>query len=154
MISFGKFPILSYSKILTVLGATQRRSTPLLRALSYHLNKSSDKFSIHLSTDILFALHRLSFHDQVLIERICDDVVTQLNSEVKSSLVGSLLTSLGQLKYRHEGFVLFLFIISFSVISFKFFLQVVWTLSVIGLTIIGPTFVIRTSSLLLCVSQL
>ncbi|XP_046651669.1 FAST kinase domain-containing protein 4-like [Daphnia pulicaria] len=91
------------TKILTVLGATQRRSTPLLRALSYHLNKSSDKFSIHLSSDILFALHRLSFHDQVLIERICDDVVTQLNSEVKSSLVGSLLTSLGQLKYRHEG---------------------------------------------------
>jgi hypothetical protein len=93
----------------------------LLRALSYHLNKSSDKFSIHLSSDILFALHRLSFHDQVLIERICDDVVTQLNSEVKSSLVGSLLTSLGQLKYRHEGcfsfYLQFIFFCNFIKIS-------------------------------------
>ena len=76
----------------------------MLRALSYHLNKSSDKFSVRLSSDILFALHRLSLHDQVLMERICGDVVTQLNPEIKSSLIGSLLTSLGQLKYRHEGY--------------------------------------------------
>ncbi len=84
----------------------------MLRALSYHLNKSSDKFSVRLSSDILFALHRLSLHDQVLMERICGDVVTQLNPEIKSSLIGSLLTSLGQLKYRHEGY--FLFVIQFS----------------------------------------
>ncbi|XP_057376094.1 FAST kinase domain-containing protein 4-like [Daphnia carinata] len=91
------------TKILVILGATQRRSTPLLRALSYHLNKRSEKLSVRLAADILFALHRLSFHDHLLMERICNDLVTQLTPEVKSSTIGSLLTSLGQLKYRHEG---------------------------------------------------
>ncbi|KAI9554627.1 hypothetical protein GHT06_019900 [Daphnia sinensis] len=83
------------TKILVVLGATQRRSTPLLRALSYHLNKHSDKLSVRLAADILFALHRLSFHDHLLMERICNDLVAQLTPEVKSSTIGSLLTSLG-----------------------------------------------------------
>lgn len=88
---------------MTALSTTQRRSTPLLRALSYHLNKSSEKFSVRMASDILFALHRLNFHDQLLMERICNDLVTQLTPEVKSSTIGSLFTSLGQLKYRHEG---------------------------------------------------
>lgn len=91
------------SQILAILGATQRRSTPLLRATSYHLNKKSGKLSVRVGTDLLFALNRLSFHDQLLMERICNDLVTQLTQEVKSSMVGSVLTSLGQLKYRHEG---------------------------------------------------
>lgn len=67
------------------------------------MNKSPDPLPIRMASDILFALNRLSFHDQALIERICNDLVSQLTPEVKSPLVGSILTSLGQLKYRHEG---------------------------------------------------
>lgn len=76
-----------------------------MRALSYHLNKNSAVIPVRTAADILFALHRLSFHDQVLMERICNDVVTQLTPDLKSTIIGSLLTSFGHLKFRHEGFL-------------------------------------------------
>ncbi len=88
---------------MTEFGASQRRTLPLLRSISYHMNKTSGQLSVRTSIDVLVALQRLSFPDQVLIERVCNDLVAQLTPQIKPSQIGVLLTTLGQLRYRHEG---------------------------------------------------
>lgn len=101
--SLWRLPSPISPKILSAVGMCSRRTLPVLRALAYHLNKSNEPLSVRASTDVLVALQRLNFRDQVLIERICNDLVAQLTPTVKPSQVGVLLTTLGQLKYRHEG---------------------------------------------------
>lgn len=90
-------------QMIVALASSQRRSIPLLRALSYHLSKGSEPLSIQLSVDVLYALSRLSFRDQSLIDRICSDVIPQLTPQVKTSLIRKLFNTVGHLKYRHEG---------------------------------------------------
>jgi len=91
------------AKIVIALASHQRRSTPLLRSLSYHLTKTKEVLPCRLSIDVLYALSRLSFYDQPLIDRLCNDLIPQLTSEMKSSSMRSLFNALGQLKYRHES---------------------------------------------------
>ena len=75
-----------------------------MRALSYHINKSAESLSILDCSNILFALNRLSFHDQALAERTCNDLVPLLNgTEIKPFTLNAIITSLGMLKHRHEG---------------------------------------------------
>ena len=90
-------------QVLAAVGMSSRRTRPILRAIAYHLNKSTEPLSVRASTDVLVALQRLNFRDQVLIERVCNDLISQLTPAIKPSQVGVLLTTLGQLKFRHEG---------------------------------------------------
>ena len=89
--------------MIVALASSQRRSIPLLRAISYHLCKGSEPLSLQLSVDVLYALSRLSFRDQSLIDRICSDVIPQLTPQVKTSFVRKIFNTVGHLKYRHEG---------------------------------------------------
>jgi len=91
------------AKMIVALASSQKRSIPLLRSLSYHLSKGSEPLPIQISIDVLYALGRLSFRDQSLIDRICNDAIPQLTPQVKSSLVRKLFNTVGHLKYRHEG---------------------------------------------------
>ncbi|CAG4946241.1 unnamed protein product [Colias eurytheme] len=90
-------------KVMKALQQKGRRSTPLLRALSYNITKQSENIDLKKSADLLFSMAALNFPDPVLLDRICSDVITNLPSNNdKPAVVNSIIVSLGLLKYRHE----------------------------------------------------
>lgn len=91
-------------KVMSTLAQRKRRSTPLLRSLAFNISSASDQLDLKQSADILYAMSTLNFQDSVLGAKVCADVQTALpsNSE-KSAVVGSVLTSLGIMRYRDLG---------------------------------------------------
>jgi hypothetical protein len=90
-------------KILINLGNNKRRPTPLLQALCYHMNRTNETLSVRKSVDVLYALSQLSFADHSLLERLCNDLANQPVKKLTPGNISSVSSSLGQLKYRHEG---------------------------------------------------
>ncbi|EDV94306.1 FAST kinase domain-containing protein 4 [Drosophila grimshawi] len=88
-------------KVMSTLAQRKRRSTPLLRSLAFNISSSSEQLDLKQSADVLYAMSTLNFQDSVLGAKVCADVQAALpkNSE-KSSVVGSVLTSLGIMRYR------------------------------------------------------
>jgi len=88
-------------KVTQTLAIKKRRSTSLLRALAFNIAKSSEKLDIKQSADLLYSLCMLNFVDENLLQKVCADVVGCLNETLKkSAVVGSIVTSLGLLKYN------------------------------------------------------
>lgn len=91
-------------KVFSTLAQRKRRSTPILRSLAFHVISSKEKLNLKLSADIMFASAALNFHDADLFARVAEDIKDAYSKEVeKSSAVGSIMTSLGLLKYRDTG---------------------------------------------------
>lgn len=91
-------------KVFSTLAQRKRRSTPILRSLAFNVINSSDKLDLKQCADVLFASAALNFHDGDLFARVAKDVKEAYLAEVeKSSAVGSIMTSLGLLKYRDTG---------------------------------------------------
>ncbi|XP_062126611.1 FAST kinase domain-containing protein 4 [Drosophila sulfurigaster albostrigata] len=88
-------------KVMSTLAQRKRRSTPLLRSLAFNISSASDQLDLKQSADVLYAMSMLNFQDSVLGAKVCADVQAELpkNSE-KSAVVGSILTSLGIMRYR------------------------------------------------------
>ncbi|XP_030370255.1 FAST kinase domain-containing protein 4 [Scaptodrosophila lebanonensis] len=88
-------------KVMSALAQRKRRSTPLLRSLAFNISSASDQLDLKQAGDILYAMATLNFQDSVLGAKVCADVQVALpkNTE-KSAVVGSILTSLGILRYR------------------------------------------------------
>lgn len=88
-------------KVMSTLAQRKRRSTPLLRSLAFNISSTTEQLDLKQSADVLYAMATLNFQDSVLAAKICSDIQTALpkNTE-KSAVVGSILTSLGILKYR------------------------------------------------------
>lgn len=88
-------------KVMSTLAQRKRRSTPLLRSLAFNISSASDQLDLKQSADVLYAMSMLNFQDSVLGAKVCSDVQAALpkNSE-KSAVVGSILTSLGIMRYR------------------------------------------------------
>lgn len=91
-------------KVMSTLAARKRRSTPLLRSLAFNISSATDPLDLKQCADIFFAMAMLNFQDSVLAAKVCADIQATLakNTE-KSAVVGSILTSLGILKYRDLG---------------------------------------------------
>lgn len=91
-------------KVMSTLAQRKRRSTPLLRSLAFNISSTTEQLDLKQSADVLYAMAILNFQDSVLAAKICSDIQTTLpkNTE-KSAVVGSILTSLGILKYRDLG---------------------------------------------------
>jgi FAST kinase-like protein, subdomain 1 len=88
-------------KVMSALAQKKRRSTPLLRSLAFNISGSSEELDMKQCADVLYSMAVLNFSDPVLISRICNDVQAGLaKNNDKSAVVGSILTSLGILKYR------------------------------------------------------
>lgn len=88
-------------KVMTTLAQRKRRSTPLLRSLAFNISSNSEPLDLKQCADILFAMAILNFPDSVLTAKICSDIqITLSKNSDKSAVVGSILTSLGFLKYR------------------------------------------------------
>lgn len=87
-------------KVMSTLAQRKRRSTPLLRSLAYNISSSTEHLDIKQCADVMFAMASLNFQDSVLAAKICSDIQIVLPKTDKSAVVGSVLTSLGILKYR------------------------------------------------------
>ncbi|KAH8278588.1 hypothetical protein KR018_005705 [Drosophila ironensis] len=88
-------------KVMSTLAQRKRRSTPLLRSLAFNISSSSEPLDLKQSADVLYAMSTLNFQDSVLGAKVCADVQAALPKNVeKSAVVGSILTSLGILRYR------------------------------------------------------
>lgn len=91
-------------KVMSSLAQKKRRSTPLLRSLAYHISKNSTKLDLKQNGDLLYSMTVLNFPEPVLLERISNDVVETLSmNKDRSAVVGSILTSIGLMKYKDIG---------------------------------------------------
>lgn len=90
-------------KVLSTLGAKKKRSTTLLRSLAFNIGRCSDKMDIKQSADVLYALATLNFPDEVLLEKVSADVRSIMSTTDRPSVIGSIVTSIGILRYRDPG---------------------------------------------------
>ncbi|XP_001950421.2 FAST kinase domain-containing protein 4 [Acyrthosiphon pisum] len=87
-------------KVLSTLGAKKKRSTTLLRSLAFNIGRCSEKMDIKQSADVLYALAILNFPDEVLLEKVSADVRSIMSTTDRPSVIGSIVTSIGILRYR------------------------------------------------------
>uniref|UniRef100_A0A1B6GDU3 RAP domain-containing protein n=1 Tax=Cuerna arida TaxID=1464854 RepID=A0A1B6GDU3_9HEMI len=88
-------------KVLSTLASKKRRSTPLLRSLAFNISSSTEKLNIKQGADALYAIASLNFHNEMLVDKICLDLCDCLMLNNKRAVVGSIITSLGLLRYKH-----------------------------------------------------
>lgn len=98
---------------MATLAAKKRRSTPLLRSLAYNISRSTTKLDLKQSADLLYSMTVLNFPEPVLLERISNDVQESLpTNTTRSAVIGSILTSVGLMRYKDSGKIYFVYIIS------------------------------------------
>lgn len=91
-------------RVLSALAQKKRRSTPLMRSIAYNISSNPNPLDLKQCADLLYAMAVLNFPDSVLISRISIDVQNGLSKNVdKPAAVGSIITSLGLLKFRDAG---------------------------------------------------
>lgn len=74
-----------------------------MRSLAFNIGRCSDKMDIKQCADVLYALAVLNFPDEVLLEKVGTDLRSVLSTNKRPSVIGSILTSLGILRYRDTG---------------------------------------------------
>lgn len=88
-------------KVMSSLAGRRKRCLPVLRSLSYNISINNSQLDLKQCADILYAMAILTFPDTVLTVRVCNDILTGLKmNKDKPAVVGSIMTSLGLLKYR------------------------------------------------------
>lgn len=89
---------------MSTLAQQKRRSKPLLHSLAYNITRNTEALNLKQCADILYSISVLNYPDHVLLSRVCTDIPGGLNiNKDKSAAVGSILTSLGLLKYKDTG---------------------------------------------------
>ncbi|KAH0568839.1 FAST kinase domain-containing protein 4 [Cotesia glomerata] len=78
------------------------REKPLLDSLALHLLTKTDKLDIKQNADILYGMAKLNYPNEALLTKICDELVVLVKKVTKSPVIGSIITSLGMLKYRND----------------------------------------------------
>lgn len=78
------------------------REKPLLDSLAIHLSTKTDKLDIKQNADILYGMAKLNYPNEALLEKICNELVVLVKKVTKSPVIGSIITSLGMLKYRND----------------------------------------------------
>lgn len=81
----------------------QRRIKPLLNAIAYNINQSQTQLTIKNISDILYCMAMLSFPDPGLLCKLVNDLKGSLKTISQSSMIGSIITSLGILRYRDDA---------------------------------------------------
>lgn len=90
--------------MISSLAEKKRRSIILLRALSFNITRSTSSLDLKQCGDILYSIAVLNFPDENLLQRVCIDACKEINNNLqKSSVLGSILTSLGLLKYKDNS---------------------------------------------------
>lgn len=96
----------SFNQVFTTLAQQKRRSASLLRALAYNLSGVPQSLDIKQCGDVLYSSAVLNFYDQNLFEKVCADVCRGLTVDLvqhRSAALGSIVTSLGLLRYKENS---------------------------------------------------
>lgn len=98
-------PVAQMIKLLQALAIKKSRSLAMLQNLSYSISSNSDKLNLKQCADALYALTSLNYFDTVLLTRLTMDITGNLGDGgvAAAAPVGSILTSVGLLKYKDEG---------------------------------------------------
>ncbi|GLH05124.1 Uncharacterized protein GBIM_10735 [Gryllus bimaculatus] len=90
-------------RVLSSLALKKRRSLHLLRALAANISNSSENFDIKQAADVLYAMAVLNFPDKLLLNKAVNDICKCLPDNTRPAVVGSILTSVGILKYKNKA---------------------------------------------------
>ena len=90
-------------RVLYIMARHQRRNTPLLRAITYHLNKGLLNLNIVQMSNLLYACANLSIFNVTLLENISSALLLTPVTAESVHLVPSFLQSLSMLRWRHTG---------------------------------------------------
>lgn len=74
-----------------------------MRSLAFNIGRCSEKMDIKQCADVLYALAVLNFPDEVLLEKVGTDLRSVLPKNDRHSVIGSILTSIGILRFRDPG---------------------------------------------------
>lgn len=89
---------------MSALASKKRRSLSLLRSISYNITKSAQQLDLKQSADVFYSMAMLNFPDENLLSKVSSDVLANLNNSIKgSAVIGSMLTSLGLMRYKNTG---------------------------------------------------
>ncbi|ODM90760.1 Protein TBRG4 [Orchesella cincta] len=102
----NQFTPVEMIKLFIVLGTKRRRPTPLLRSLAYHYSKTEHKAVAKDLVELIYALNELTFADPILMNRICTDLAEDISRIKTTTLISSLMISLGQMRYKNKEILL------------------------------------------------
>ncbi|XP_063981820.1 FAST kinase domain-containing protein 4 [Diachasmimorpha longicaudata] len=102
-VEVGTLPLAQAVQIFCGLAVRQRRPRPLLRGLAENIIKNSSALTIKNIADILYSMARLNFTEEDLLVRLCEDLRKKIPQINQSPIIGSVLTSLGMMRYRDEA---------------------------------------------------
>nr|CAD7199023.1 unnamed protein product [Timema douglasi] len=88
-------------RVLSTLANKRRRSTPLLRSLAFNIGRKTEHLDMKQATDTLYAMSVLNFPDELLLEKVALDLCECVPNNDRSAVVGSVLTSVGLMRYKH-----------------------------------------------------
>lgn len=95
-------PLSQKSRVFSSLAKKKTRSPAVLKALSQSISLSKNSLSLKECSDILFAMISLNFNDETLLSRTSADICRGLaESNDKVAAIGSIITSIGHLKYKN-----------------------------------------------------
>jgi hypothetical protein len=65
--------------------------------------RQTEKLNVKNCADLLYAMAMLNFPDDMLLEKTCDNLCECVAFNQKPAVIGSILTSLGLLRYKNTG---------------------------------------------------
>lgn len=95
-------PLTQKIRVLSSLAKKKARSPAVLKSLSQSIALTKGEFNLKESSDILYALTILNYNDDQLLQRTSSDICREIvQNQDKMAVVGSIITSLGYLKYKN-----------------------------------------------------
>ncbi|XP_031633340.1 FAST kinase domain-containing protein 4 [Contarinia nasturtii] len=88
-------------RVFSSLARKKTRSIVVLKALALSICFDAANMNLKECSDLLFAMNSLNFIDDMLLTRVANDIGVGLPNNVnKMAVVGSIITSVGILKFR------------------------------------------------------
>lgn len=89
-------------KLMSSLATRQRRVKPLLQTLADNISNTKTKLGIKNIADVLYSMARLNFRNELLLKKLSSDLQIVIENVDQSPIIGSILTSIGMLRYRND----------------------------------------------------
>lgn len=96
-----KMDVKELYRVTYLLSKRKHRNTPLIRALTYHLNKTSLKLSNMHLVNLLYACCSLKIYDNHLLSKMSNMLEKKVPHFESNVLLFSILTSFSKLRWHH-----------------------------------------------------